>query len=109
MLFYVNYRYLASRADAMMAVRIKKLTRAFQAFLALVVCLLLPGFSHAYSAVANAEGNSVTAYVGWNFPTQKIADSMALNGCRTAAKEAGLSKLATNCKVWHRQKGPRAG
>ena len=93
----------------MMAVRIKKLTRAFQAFLALVVCLLLPGFSHAYSAVANAEGNSVTAYVGWNFPTQKIADSMALNGCRTAAKEAGLSKLATNCKVWHRQKGPGAG
>ena len=108
MLFCVNYRCLAYGKDAMMALSIKKLIRAFQAFLAFVI-LLLPVVSHAYSAVAGADGNSATTYVGGNFPTQKIADSTALNGCRTAAKEAGLSKLATNCKVWHRQKGAGAG
>ncbi len=94
----------------MMAVRMKKFMREFPVFLGLLACLLLPGVSHAYSAIAWEERHSViTTYAGWNFPTQKIADSTALNGCRTAAKQAGLSKSATNCKVWHRQKGPGAG
>lgn len=88
----------------------KDFMRVVLALLALLACLLLPSVGHAYSAVAWVEGRAVTTtYAGWNFPTQKLADATALNGCRTAAKEARLTKLETNCKVLHRQKGPGAG
>ena len=78
--------------------------------LALLACLLLPGLSHAYSAVAWVKGHPVgTIYAGWNFPSQAKADLMALQGCRTAAKKVGLPKNDSSCAVLHRQKGPGGG
>jgi hypothetical protein len=94
----------------MMAVKMEKFRRAFPVFLALLTCLLIPGVSHAYSAVAGADEDTVlTIYAGWNFSTQKEADSRALAGCRAAAKKNGMAKAAANCKVSHRQKGPGGG
>lgn len=87
-----------------MATNTRVSLRGFLSFLTLLTYLLLPGVSHAHSAVAWAPGHSVsTIYAGWNFPTQKAADTMALDGCRTAAKELGLPKAASKCKVQHRQ------
>ena len=93
----------------MMAVEIKKFVRAHIVFLVLSY-LLLPSVSHAYSAVAWVEGHPVaTTYAGGNWPTQKIADATALEGCRAAAIESGLKKKAGTCKVVHRQQGPGGG
>ena len=84
--------------------------RAFSWVLTLLTCVLVPATSHAHSAVAWVQAHPVsTNYVGWNYPTQKIADAAALEGCRKAAKESGLTKVASKCKVMHRQKGAGAG
>lgn len=93
-----------------MATKIDGQLRVILSILPVLACLLLPGLSHTHSAVAWAQGNPVTTiYVGWNFSTQKAADAKALNGCRKAAKELGLSKVAAECKVQHRQADPGAG
>lgn len=85
-------------------------SRAFSLALTLLTCLMLPAISHAYSAVAWVQEHPVsTVYAGWNFPSQKVADATALEGCRKTAKENGLSKVASKCKVMHRQKGAGAG
>jgi hypothetical protein len=95
---------------ATMAAKTEKSVRGFLRALAVFACLLLPGVSHAYTAVASLQGHSVsTMYAGWNFSTQKTADAAALDGCRKTAKANGLAKLASKCEVIHRQKGPGAG
>lgn len=77
---------------------------------ALFVLLLIPGVSQAYSAVAWVDGYIIkTSYAGWNFNNQKAADAAALDGCRNAGKANGLAKLASKCKVMHRQKAPGGG
>lgn len=87
-----------------------KLFRNCSGFLVLCACLLLPGLSHAHSAVAWVDGQvTSTYYVGSNFITQKAADAAALDGCRNATKQSGLAKVASKCKVANRQKGPGGG
>jgi hypothetical protein len=93
-----------------MAANKKMLLGGFSRALTLVTCLLLPALGHAHSAVAWVQAHPVsTNYASWNYPTQKIADAAALDGCRKAAKENGLTKEAPKCKVMHRQKGRGAG
>jgi hypothetical protein len=93
-----------------MTTKTEKSMKGFLRALTVFACLLLPGVSHAYSAVAWADDHSVgTIYAAWNFSTQKTADAAALNGCRKTSKENGLSKVASKCEVQHRQKGPGAG
>lgn len=93
-----------------MATKIEVSIRGFLSILSVLTCLLLPGVSHAHSAVAWVQGHSVsTIYAGWNFPTQKTADAAAVDGCRKTAKENGLSKVALKCKVQHRQEAPGGG
>jgi hypothetical protein len=95
---------------ATMVTKTEKSVKGFLGALTVFACLLLPGVSHAYTAVASLQGHSVsTMYAGWNFSTQKTADAAALDGCRKTAKANGLSKLASKCEVIHRQKGPGAG
>ncbi|WP_426174999.1 hypothetical protein [Massilia sp. TWR1-2-2] len=93
-----------------MATKIEEFLRGFLSILSVLTCLLLPSVSHAHSAVAWVQGHSVsTIYAGWNFPTQKAADATALDGCRKAATESGLSKVASKCQVQHRQEHPGGG
>ena len=93
-----------------MATKIEESLKGFLSISMVLACLLLPGVSHAHSAVAWVQGHSVsTIYAGWNFATQKAADATALDGCRKAARESGLSKVASKCKVQHRQEHPGGG
>ncbi len=71
---------------------------------------LLSGASHAFTAVASVEGHALsTIYAALNQPTQKKADLIALDGCRTKAGKNGISKKASKCVIFHRQKGPGGG
>lgn len=98
------------KRDAVMITRIGTLTSRFSVGLAVVVGLLMPSVSHAYTAVAGIQGHTVsTIYAGWNYSAQKTADEVALGGCRKTAKENGLSSEASKCEVLHRQKSSGAG
>jgi hypothetical protein len=70
----------------------------------------LPLLSHAFSSVAIVPGQAIkTIYAGWNWPTQKEADKVAVDGCRTSAKKNGIPQFADRCRVDFRQKGAGAG
>lgn len=84
--------------------------KRFSHFLVLLICLQFPAISHAFSAIALvATLPTATIYAAWNYPTQKEADSNALQGCRTTAKNNGISKSAAICKLVERQNGPGGG
>lgn len=72
--------------------------------------LALPGIGQAHTSVAWVQDQAVlTTYAAWDFAKQREADEAALEGCRTRARTAGLGKLASMCRVAHRQTGAGAG
>lgn len=95
--------------DATMTKKIEAAMKRFPRILAVLACLLLPGVSHAYTAVAWIDGQAVNNYVAWGYGTQKGADIAALEGCRTKARDNDLAGDALKCKVAHRQKGVGGG
>ncbi len=87
-----------------------KIATKISSVLFLLVCLQLSTISHAFSSIAVVPDHPVdTIFAAWNFPEQKKADLFALDGCRSAAKKSGLSKIISKCAVVHRQKNPGAG
>ncbi len=78
-------------------------------FAAVLLTFLFASASHAATSVAYVDGKSVRSiYVAWNHPTQAAADSLALRGCRDAAKKAGIA-AAEKCVVRARYTDPGAG
>ena len=72
--------------------------------------LTLPGHGYAHTSIAWVHDQAVTTtYAAWDFSTKGKADVAALEGCRTRARSAGLGKLASQCRVGHRQMGAGAG
>jgi hypothetical protein len=64
----------------------------------------------AYSAVATIKGYANdSVYYSANYPTQKEADKAAIAGCRGEAGKHGIAKLANQCKIALRGKGPGYG
>jgi hypothetical protein len=79
-------------------------------FILLLAVLLLPKFCMAFSAIAVVEGHAQdTIYAAWNSPTQKEADTVALEGCRVRARDTGISQLAKKCHISLRQKAAGGG
>jgi hypothetical protein len=76
--------------------------------LCLGVTLLMSLNALAFTATANVPKNVATTW--WrasNFATQKEADKVALEGCRSEARKNGLAELAKQCAISSRAK--RAG
>ena len=75
----------------------------------IVFSILLMLFSLNASAFSSFAGIkeyiTQTAYASWNYPTQKEADLVAIEGCKTQAKQTGVpEKNIKQCKVFSRGK-----
>lgn len=88
----------------MMANKFKRFIRMPSLIFAVLAALLIPGLSHAYSAVAWLDGQVRINFAATNYASQKDADVAALEGCRTRARENGKSGDAAKCKIANRQK-----
>ena len=80
-------------------------------FRAAILCAItfIATNSCAFTAIASIPGEIVTLSWTWNSPTQKVADTGALEGCRVAARQKGLGSQVGKCKVLDRAKGPGYG
>lgn len=66
--------------------------------------------SHAFTSIAVIEGRAgESIYYFANNDSQKEADRFAIKGCRDTARNNGLGKLASKCKVVTRAKQPGYG
>lgn len=82
----------------------------FSCFLLTLVVALTHQVTYAFSSVAVVPKHSTeSVYAAWNYPSQKEADSVALEGCRAEARGSGIGKLAMQCRIVLRQKDVGAG
>src|SRR5471032_3609286 len=74
------------------------------------VLLAYSGSANAYTSVALIKDHVTSSIsASFNYDSQKEADKSAVAGCRSEADKNGIGKLANQCKITLRAKGPGYG
>jgi len=85
----------------------------FPNFMRLVLCFLTlacSGLLHARSSIATINGHAGEAFFyASNYESQKEADIVALEGCRSEARKNDIGNLAKKCVITLRGKTPGYG
>lgn len=86
------------------------MTKNLLRFTLITLLIMFSRSSFAFSAIAAVDGHFKDTWgIASNYPNQKDADNEALTVCRAAAKNNGLQKLANQCKLMAKGKGPGYG